>query len=145
MPRAVDVVVRALQADLTKPWRLDALATLAGVDPAYLSRICRQHLGTSPTRYLARLRAERAAVLLTRTDLPVSGVGGAVGWPDPNYFARRFRDLVGVSPSTYRLQATTGSGGVAHSSRDDDAYAPHPAGLPPTRPATIFSAYPDRA
>jgi AraC family L-rhamnose operon transcriptional activator RhaR len=32
----------------------------------------------------------------------VSEIGRAVGWPDPNYAARRFRATYGMSPTEYR-------------------------------------------
>ncbi|WP_432951113.1 helix-turn-helix domain-containing protein [Kribbella sp. CA-253562] len=62
---------------------------------------------------MARLRAEQAAALLAESALPTSRVGAAVGWPDPTYFARRFRTLVGLTPSQYRERATcNGSSGL---------------------------------
>ena len=59
-------------------------------------------LGVPPIHYLSLLRAERAAVMLVRTDDSVAFIGAAVGWPDPAYFSRRFRAVYGVSPRDYR-------------------------------------------
>jgi AraC family L-rhamnose operon transcriptional activator RhaR len=53
-------------------------------------------------RYLERLRARRAATLLSATDSTVAAVGAAVGWPDPAHFSRRFRVVFGASPRAYR-------------------------------------------
>jgi AraC-like DNA-binding protein len=33
---------------------------------------------------------------------PVTSIGRAVGWPDQNYFARRFKAHYGLSATTYR-------------------------------------------
>jgi AraC family L-rhamnose operon transcriptional activator RhaR len=52
--------------------------------------------------YLRRARAERSAYLLLSTADPVSVIGAAVGWDDPNLFARRFRTHFGLSPTAYR-------------------------------------------
>jgi AraC family transcriptional regulator, L-rhamnose operon transcriptional activator RhaR len=52
--------------------------------------------------YLARRRVQMAAALLLHTDQPVTQVGRSVGWPDQNYFARRFKAHFGLSASTYR-------------------------------------------
>ena len=52
--------------------------------------------------WLAALRGERAAALLIETDLPIAEVGRLVGWADPNYASRRFRQLYGVAPAAYR-------------------------------------------
>ncbi|GAA1544008.1 AraC family transcriptional regulator [Kribbella lupini] len=99
---AVTATITRYESDLAAPWRLDDLAAAANLDPAYLTRLFRRDTGLSPLTYLARLRAERAALLLTESSLPASRVGAAVGWPDPTYFARRFRTLVGLTPTEYR-------------------------------------------
>ena len=52
--------------------------------------------------YQARLRAENAATLLLHPDQPGTRIGQAVGWPDQNYFARRFKARYGLSATTYR-------------------------------------------
>jgi AraC family L-rhamnose operon transcriptional activator RhaR len=99
---AVAATVARLEGAIAEAWSLDDLAKAVSLDPAYLSRLFRRHTGLSPFAFLARQRAERAAVLLARTDLPAARVGAAVGWPDPTYFARRFRSLVGSTPTEYR-------------------------------------------
>jgi AraC-like DNA-binding protein len=103
---AVAATVARLEADLAEPWRLDDLAAAVNLDPAYLSRLFRRHTGLSPLGFLARLRAERAATLLVHTTLSAARVGAEVGWDDPTYFARRFRSLVGSTPTQYRARST---------------------------------------
>ncbi|MGC4939768.1 AraC family transcriptional regulator [Kribbella sp. DT2] len=99
---AVTTTITHFESSLSHPWTLEALAALTNLNPAYLSRLFKQATGLSPLAYLARLRAEQAALLLTESALPASRVGAAVGWPDPTYFARRFRTLMGLTPSQYR-------------------------------------------
>ncbi|NUU22409.1 MAG: helix-turn-helix domain-containing protein, partial [Streptomycetaceae bacterium] len=57
-----------------------------------------------------RLRAERAATLLAHSTLPTARVGAAVGWDDPTNFARRFRALVGLTPTEYRRRSRPSEG-----------------------------------
>lgn len=104
-PAAVDTVVQALEGAPDHSWTVEGLALLVNLDPAYLSRLFKQHVGLPPIGYLARVRVERASVLLSHTDVPVAQVGAAVGWPDPNYFARRFRTLSGLTPTAYRARS----------------------------------------
>jgi AraC family L-rhamnose operon transcriptional activator RhaR len=102
MHPAVGATIARFGAAMAEDWRLDEIAAQVNLDPAYLSRLFRRDTGLSPLGYLARLRAERAATLLAQTDLPAARVGAAVGWDDPTYFARRFRSLVGSTPTEYR-------------------------------------------
>jgi len=98
----------ALEERLNEPWTVDALAQIAGLDPATLTRRVRAETGLPPVAYLALLRCERAATLLRSSDLPVAAIGERVGWYDPNYFARRFRQHYGLSPMQYRSRYKVG-------------------------------------
>lgn len=71
----------------------------------HLSRQFRLAYGESPYAYLMTRRIERAMALLRRGDLSVTEVCFAVGCGSLGTFSTRFRELVGVSPSTYRRQA----------------------------------------
>ncbi|UBU08394.1 AraC family transcriptional regulator [Nonomuraea gerenzanensis] len=102
---AVAATVARLEAAPARAWRLDDLARAVSLDPAYLGRLFRRHVGLTPLDFLARLRAERAATLLAHSALPAARVGAAVGWDDPTYFARRFRALVGLTPTEYRRRS----------------------------------------
>ena len=102
---AVAATVARLEAAPAEQWRLDELARAVNLDPAYLGRLFGQHIGVTPMGFLARVRAERAATLLAHSSMPAFQVGAAVGWDDPTYFARRFRALVGLTPSEYRRRS----------------------------------------
>ena len=56
--------------------------------------------------YLAQLRAEHAATLLLHSGQPVTSIGREVGWPDQNYFARRFKAHYGLSATTHRTRVS---------------------------------------
>ena len=54
--------------------------------------------------FLSRHRVELAATALLHSDQPINRIGESVGWPDQNYFARRFKAHFGVSARTYRAR-----------------------------------------
>lgn len=108
LPVKVRTVLTLLEDAPEHDWTLEQLASRVDLAPTYLVRLVKEHIGAPPLGYLARLRAERAAVLLSTTPLTVGQVGGLVGWPDPSYFARRFRQLTGLSPTAYRDRAREG-------------------------------------
>jgi AraC family L-rhamnose operon transcriptional activator RhaR len=101
-PAGVLEALRLLAGDLARPWTVTDLAAAVAVSPAHLSRLFRAVVGRPPMAHLSALRAEAAATRLLRTDESVSSVGAAVGWSDPNYFARRFRAHFGTSPTGFR-------------------------------------------
>jgi AraC family L-rhamnose operon transcriptional activator RhaR len=104
---AVRRAMRMLESDIARPWTLADLAEELHLAPSYLVRLFKDATGLPPKAYLAQVRAERAAVLLLNTDDPVTGIGRAVGWPDQNYFARRFKAHYGLSATTYRKRFAT--------------------------------------
>jgi AraC family L-rhamnose operon transcriptional activator RhaR len=93
-----------LRSEHARAWRLDELAVRFAVHPAHLSHTFTTAYGMPPMAYLALARADEAAALLVETDGTVGEIGARVGWPDSNYFARRFRAYFGVSPSRYRAE-----------------------------------------
>ena len=103
----IAVAVQALEEHLDREWALDDLARSAGLNRSYFVRRFKRATGLSPMAWLARRRAEKAAVLLLTTDRPIAHIGRQVGWHDPNYFARRFRQAFGMSARTYREQLPT--------------------------------------
>jgi AraC family transcriptional regulator, L-rhamnose operon transcriptional activator RhaR len=99
---AVGRAIRMLEADVARRWALGELADELHLAPGYLVRLFKAATGLPPMAYLAQVRAEQAAVLLLHSDEPVTCIGRAVGWPDQNYFARRFKAHYGLSATTYR-------------------------------------------
>ncbi|MET7283938.1 AraC family transcriptional regulator [Kribbella sp. NPDC005582] len=105
-PAVLDAM-RLLEADPARQWTLTDLAQALHLAPGYLVRLFKSATGLPPMAYLSRHRVELAAVQLLHTDLPVSRIGESVGWPDQNYFARRFKSHFGLSASTYRQRFNT--------------------------------------
>ena len=101
--------MRLLEDRLAHRWTLTELAAELHLAPGYLVRLFKAATGLPPMAYLARLRAEHAATLLLHSDQPVTCIGQAVGWPDQNYFARRFKAHYGLSATTYRARFATGA------------------------------------
>jgi AraC family transcriptional regulator of arabinose operon len=105
-PRSVServaVSIATLRRDWQRPHRLHDLAVAARVSVAHYSVLFRRQTGFSPIDFLIRLRVRHACRLLDTTSLPVGEVGERTGYPDPYYFARCFRRVMGLSPRSYR-------------------------------------------
>lgn len=81
---------------------LSTLSRQSGYSPAQLSRLVRLETGFSPIAYLTKTRMSQAAWLLAETRMSVQEVARAVGYSDAYHFSRRFSQLHGFSPRTYR-------------------------------------------
>ncbi|MEK8132268.1 helix-turn-helix domain-containing protein [Paenibacillus filicis] len=82
----------------------DRIARLSGVSPEHLSRLFKKEKGVSFSEYLSRLRIKKARELLQLSSSSVGEVAREVGIPSEYYFSRKFKQLVGVSPSVYVQQ-----------------------------------------
>jgi AraC family L-rhamnose operon transcriptional activator RhaR len=105
---AVLEAMRLMEARPGHPWTLTELAAALHLAPGYLVRLFKNATGLPPMAYLSRHRVEVAATRLLGTDSPISRIGESVGWPDQNYFARRFKAHYGMSASAYRAQFSAG-------------------------------------
>lgn len=83
------------------------LSRRVGMSPSHFAHRFASEVGEAPMRHLELLRIERARHLLLATDLPVKAVASACGFPDPLYFARRFRARTGQTPSGWRTAPTS--------------------------------------
>ncbi len=93
---------RYLQDHLSQQVTLPQLAQAFSLSTAHFSRLFHKAFGTSPMRYLTRMRVDHAAQLLSRTDLKLAAIGRHVGYDDPYHFARVFKQTTGIPPATYR-------------------------------------------
>ena len=94
--------------------RLDVESLARGVhmSAGHLSREFKLAYGESPYSYLMTRRVERAMALLRRGDMSVTEVCFAVGCSSLGTFSTRFRELVGMSPSSYRRREAGATAGM---------------------------------
>ncbi len=101
LPQVVEAALKILQQEFAFLDGVGDLAERLEVSQEYLTRTFRDHVGTTPGKYLNQVRVEHAKLLLQQGDHSVSFVADACGFANGNYFARVFREHVGVTPSVY--------------------------------------------
>ena len=84
---------------------LGAVASIAGVHPAHLSRAFRSHYGCTLSDYLRHLRLEQAKRELAKSSIPLCEIAHAAGYSDQSHFSTAFRRHTGVSPGEFRRVA----------------------------------------
>jgi AraC-like DNA-binding protein len=89
---------------LEKDLSVEELASHLGISTSYFARSFRSSVGLAPHAYVMRRRLLRAQELLASTDLPLIDIALATGFADQSHFSRRFHQMTGVPPRTFRLQ-----------------------------------------
>ncbi len=97
--RARDAMDRAY----AEPLDVRAVAAVAYLSEAHFIRSFRAAFGETPHRYLQRRRVERAMFLLRETHRSVTDICLEVGFTSLGTFSRTFREIVGETPSDYRV------------------------------------------
>ncbi len=96
---------RNLKHDLSVP----LIADHAGMSERTFVRRFKEQTGTTPAKWISRLRIHRAQSLLETTPLSVERVAESVGFGSTIAFRSRFSAMVGVSPQNYRRTFRTSS------------------------------------
>jgi len=105
----VQQVEAYLRAHLHDPVSLRELESRYRMNRDYLGRLFRRATGLTPLAYLTKHRMEVAARLCRTTRQPIKQIALSLGYQDPLYFSRVFRQFHGKSPRAART-ATPVSG-----------------------------------
>ncbi len=86
------------------PITVEGLAAYASVSHSSLYRRFMQRFQMSPKRFLLEYRIDRACALLSSTNYSIQEISNSVGFEDPFYFSRAFKEIKGISPRQYANQ-----------------------------------------
>jgi len=100
----VERVKAILAAQLEYPPTLAELGKLVGCSPFYLSRTFTEQSGMTITRYLRRIRMERAAEMLRSGRHNVTETALAVGYSSLSHFSKVFAETYQVCPCVFPLR-----------------------------------------
>ena len=81
---------------------LDAVASVVAMSKSTLARKVKSLTGLTPMDYVKNIRFRHACDLLRRGDMNISEVAYAVGFTNPKYFAKCFKDEFGLTPTQYQ-------------------------------------------
>ncbi|WP_432650639.1 helix-turn-helix domain-containing protein [Huintestinicola sp.] len=104
-PKLSDRICRYLSENIAAPFSAKAIEGEFFLSYKRLAAVFKAEKGMSMQQYHDRLKMTEARRLLSSTLMTVGEAAMAVGYSDPLYFSRRFRDLTGSSPTEYRRAA----------------------------------------
>jgi AraC-like DNA-binding protein len=88
------------------PRALEKTAKEFHLTKAYITRLFRKHLQTTPYRYLTKLRIDHACHMMLDTNRTINDIAFEVGYTDVSAFYRAFIKQYKSSPSEWRKQQT---------------------------------------
>ncbi|AEF81850.1 PocR ligand-binding domain-containing protein [Leadbettera azotonutricia] len=99
LTRAINFIETHYKDDLT----LQRVADAIFVSAFYLSHLFRNEMDTTFSDYVCRQRINKAKDFLKSNKfMRIQEIAEKTGFNDPNYFAKSFKKLVGVTPKEYR-------------------------------------------
>lgn len=102
VPRLLAAARARLESRLEEPLSVPELAAGLGVSCATINRLFRGHLNTTPRKYRALRRMDKACGLLEQSSLSVKEIADRVGYCSQFHFTNEFRRLTGRTPSSCR-------------------------------------------
>jgi AraC family transcriptional activator of pobA len=100
------IVVTGFRGLIEKHFRehlaVETYASMLGVSAARLTRTCRLMTKSSPLELLQERMFREARRDLMASDRSVADIAYGLGFEEPAYFSRRFKNMVGITPGDYR-------------------------------------------
>jgi AraC-like DNA-binding protein/ligand-binding sensor protein len=93
-----------IRENFTRKISLREIAKIAGLSAPYFSTIFKEEMGENLSRYINRLRVEKASKMLLETNIALSEISSACCFEDQSWFSKIFKSFTGISPGKYRSQ-----------------------------------------
>lgn len=81
---------------------LDDIADNVYLSRTYISRIFREEMKVTLTKYINKIRIDKSKQLLLDSSLTLADVANLTGFDDQSYYSKTFRSITGMSPGKYR-------------------------------------------
>jgi len=104
----------------TRKISLQEIADVAGLSAPYFSTIFKEEMGENLSKYLNRLRVERASRMLLETNMSLSEIAGACCFEDQSWFSKIFKVYTGISPGKYRNQGGSTVRDISENNMSED-------------------------
>lgn len=100
----IQTVLNFIHQNLSEEMSLKTLGNSFHINSIYLGQLFQKEVNCSFTKYLNKLRIEKAKKLLLHSHEKAGTIGKKVGYTDSAYFYKQFKKLEGVTPSEWRKE-----------------------------------------
>lgn len=112
----IRIMLDYIQQNYTGELTMAEIARSAMISQSECLRCFRNTIGQTPIQYLKNYRIQRASEQLQSSTRKICDIGADCGFREMSYFAKAFREIMGVTPGEYRKQAEAS----AHSTKVPD-------------------------
>ncbi len=97
----VHKAIEYIRSNYYTPIKITDVANYVCINRSYLYTLFKNSLDMTPQEFLSLFRITKAVQLLAVTSLSIESIAISCGYSDPLVFAKAFRKLKGLSPSTF--------------------------------------------
>lgn len=97
----VEEALAYIQSHYQEDLSVQKIAEHLAIDRSYLHRMFKKYTKLSPQEYILNFKIEKAAVLLTTTDLKIGDISRSVGYPNTLLFSKTFKKIKKETPTNY--------------------------------------------
>ena len=100
--KRLERAVEYMLDNLSEVVSIDHLAQVANLSKFHFIRSFKEVFGSTPHKFLEKLRMEKAMRLLSLSSLSIGHIATDLGFQSPDHFSRTFRTQYQLSPLQYR-------------------------------------------
>ena len=98
----INRAIAYMNLNYNKKLSLGKIASEAGYSVSRFVCLFKNYYKMSPIDYLLNDRIEKVKNIIAITNHSIAEIGYSVGFTDPLYFSKAFKERVGISPKKYR-------------------------------------------
>jgi len=84
---------------------IEELSAMINVSPDYFTKMFKESIGKTPIDYINGMKVNTAMDLLCTTEMAMTEIAESIGFCNPNYFHKIFKQYMLTSPLAYRKSA----------------------------------------
>ncbi|MCI3926980.1 AraC family transcriptional regulator [Paenibacillus sp. TRM 82003] len=100
----IDRVKSYISEHLDGDLSLNAVSEHVGLSPAYVSKLFKSTTGENFVEYVTNARVAKARELIQTTEENIEQIALKVGYYNPAYFTKKFKETFGMTPSDLRMK-----------------------------------------
>jgi two-component system response regulator YesN len=100
--RVIELAIKYTESHYTEGITMNSVAEHLFLNPSYFSKIFHEDMDETFSKYLIKLRMQKAKRLLKESTLKIYEIAHQIGYNDFRHFAKMFKEQEGMTPAQYR-------------------------------------------